>query len=173
MNRILIFGNSGSGKSWLSREISKQENLSEINLDSIFWMPGGFSQKRSNEEVEIKINELKSLESWVVEGVFGGLVENFITEATEVIFLDFSWEECSENLLYRGSGSSKKLDPEVAEIKYKELLQWASEYWTRKSKSSHSFHNFLYESFKGRKQRITGREEVSSYLLFSNSTTGA
>ena len=164
MKRILIFGNSGSGKSWLAREISNRENLLEVNLDSIFWVPGGFSQKRTEKEVAQKIEDIKSRQSWVVEGVFGNLVSEFISQATEVIFLDFKWSECKRNLINRGSESAKQLDSNLAEVKFRELLEWASKYDSRESMNSYSFHNDLYSSFQGLKYRIKDREGVLSHL---------
>ncbi|MCG6220788.1 hypothetical protein [Vibrio diabolicus] len=47
MKKILIIGNSGSGKSWLSNQLSRKLQLQEVNLDSIVWEPGGYNQKRS------------------------------------------------------------------------------------------------------------------------------
>ncbi|MBE3803320.1 AAA family ATPase, partial [Vibrio parahaemolyticus] len=47
MKKILIIGNSGSGKSWLSKQLSRKLQLQEVNLDSIVWESGGYNQKRS------------------------------------------------------------------------------------------------------------------------------
>ena len=62
MKKILIFGNSGSGKSWLSKQVSQKLQIQEINLDSVFWEPGGYNQKRSEEQVNNEINRVKASE---------------------------------------------------------------------------------------------------------------
>lgn len=54
MNKILIIGNSGSGKSWLSEQLSRKLELEEINLDSMVWEPGGYNRKRSAGAIESK-----------------------------------------------------------------------------------------------------------------------
>ncbi len=45
MKRILIIGNSGSGKSWLAARLAEQLTIREVNLDTIIWQPGGFNKK--------------------------------------------------------------------------------------------------------------------------------
>ncbi|WP_348224457.1 hypothetical protein [Vibrio parahaemolyticus] len=78
MKKILIIGNSGSGKSWLSKQLSRKLQLQEVNLDSIVWEPGGYNQKRSTGAIENEIASIKSQCKWVVEGVFGALAEQLI-----------------------------------------------------------------------------------------------
>ncbi|WP_273978012.1 hypothetical protein [Vibrio parahaemolyticus] len=78
MKKILIIGNSGSGKSWLSKQLSRKLQLQEVNLDSIVWEPGGYNQKRSTGAIENEIASIKSQCNWVVEGVFGALAEQLI-----------------------------------------------------------------------------------------------
>jgi ATP-dependent protease HslVU (ClpYQ) ATPase subunit len=41
MHRVVIIGNSGSGKSYLARRLSEQLTLPLIHLDALFWEPGG------------------------------------------------------------------------------------------------------------------------------------
>ena len=44
--RTVIFGNSGSGKSWLARRLGEKRSTPVVHLDEIFWLPGGFNAKR-------------------------------------------------------------------------------------------------------------------------------
>ena len=44
-NRILIIGNSGSGKSWLASQLSEKLQYKTIHFDKHFWEPGGFNKK--------------------------------------------------------------------------------------------------------------------------------
>ncbi|MEC6830918.1 AAA family ATPase [Photobacterium toruni] len=164
MEKILIIGNSGSGKSWLSARLSTLLNTKEINLDTIVWEPGGYNQKRSQESIDDELIQLDSESSWVVEGVFGALAEKMISSADSLIFLDIDWPVCKQSLLLRGSESSKQLDSELAEKNFKELLKWASEYNSRVSKSSHSYHSKLFDQFVGTKFRFLTREEVDSFV---------
>lgn len=107
---------------------------------------------------------MTSKASWVVEGVFGALAKKLISSADTLIFLDIDWPVCEQSLLFRGSESSNQLDSELAEKNFKELLKWASEYSTRVSKSSHSYHSQLFNQFTGTKLRFLTREEVDSFV---------
>jgi len=164
MNKVLIIGNSGSGKSWLSLRLANIFNIKEVNLDSIFWEPGGFNLKRSPEVIDQELLTLAKEDSWVAEGVFGTLAEKLISSADTLLFLDLDWKLCRSSLLSRGSESSKQLDKEVAEDNFQNLLTWASEYKFRNSKSSYKFHNELFDQFKGKKIRFKSREQINTFV---------
>ena len=68
MKRILIIGNSGSGKSWLAARLAEQLTIREVNLDPIVWQSGGFNQKRPQHEIDHAIQALAQEPSWVIEG---------------------------------------------------------------------------------------------------------
>ena len=167
MKKVLIIGNSGSGKSWLSAHLSKQLNIKEINLDAVYWVPGGFNKKRSPEIVDSELAKLCSESQWIVEGVFGALAEQLISSADTLIFLDIDLDICEKSLISRGSESSKQLDIEVAEDNFKELLKWASEYKSRTSKNSFDFHSHLFNEFDGDKLHFSTRNEVNSFISSS------
>ena len=117
MKRILIIGNSGSGKSWLAARLAKQLTIREINLDTIVWQPGGFNQKRPQHEIDHAIQTLAQAPSWVVEGVFGALAEQLLDAADTLLFLDLDWSVCRDSAIARitkcqatgCSGSGKEL----------------------------------------------------------------
>ncbi|HHQ4592162.1 AAA family ATPase [Aeromonas veronii] len=164
MQRILIIGNSGSGKSWLAARLAEQLTIREVNLDTIVWQPGGFNQKRPQHEIDHAIQTLAQEPLWVVEGVFGALAEQLLDAADTLLFLDLDWSVCRDSLLSRGSQSSKQRDAVAAETNFQQLLVWASEYGQRAGKSSRHFHRELFDRFPNDKHRFTTRTEVNSYL---------
>ncbi|MFB2864571.1 AAA family ATPase [Aeromonas sp. MdU4] len=164
MQRILIIGNSGSGKSWLAARLAEQLTIREVNLDTIVWQPGGFNQKRSQDEIDLAIKALAQEPSWVVEGVFGALAEQLLAAADLLLFLDLDWSVCRDSLLSRGSQSAIQRDAIAAEENFQQLLVWASEYELRASKSSRQFHRELFERYQSDKHHFTTRQEVNNYL---------
>ena len=164
MKRILIIGNSGSGKSWLAARLAEGLTIREVNLDTIVWQPGGFNQKRPQHEIDHAIQTLAQEPLWVVEGVFGALAEQLLDAADTLLFLDLDWSVCRDSLLSRGSQSSKQRDAVAAEKNFQQLLVWASEYGQRAGKSSRHFHRELFDRFPNDKHRFTTRTEVNSYL---------
>jgi adenosyl cobinamide kinase/adenosyl cobinamide phosphate guanylyltransferase len=39
MKRVVVFGTTGSGKSWLAERLARREGLRVIELDALFWAP--------------------------------------------------------------------------------------------------------------------------------------
>lgn len=164
MNKILIMGNSGSGKSWLSSHIARIMGIREVNLDALVWEPGGFNSRRPQAIINAEIQALAKASSWVVEGVFGRLLEMLIPTADTLLFLDLDGSVCRDSLLSRGSQSAKQHDPEAAEENFQKLLLWAGEYHLRTGQSSRLFHNKLFEGFCGNRVRFVTRAQVNLYI---------
>ena len=164
MKRILIIGNSGSGKSWLAARLAEGLTIREVNLDTIVWQPGGFNQKRPQHKIDQAIQTLAQEPSWVVEGVFGALAEQLLDAADTLLFLDLDWSVCRDSLLSCGSQSARQRDAVAAEESFQQLLVWASEYGQRAGKSSRHFHRELFDRFSNDKHRFTTRAAVNNYL---------
>jgi adenylate kinase family enzyme len=162
--RIVIIGNSGSGKSHLARELGAVTGAKLTHLDALFWVPGGFNQKRPADEVEADIAESLRVGTWIVEGVFGELATRFLPQADLLIWLDLPWQVCRSSLLARGSESAKQLQPEQAEESFKRLIHWASEYWTRTDLRSYSGHSMLFREFGREKIKFADRRAVDQYV---------
>ncbi|KAF3159499.1 hypothetical protein TWF751_000755 [Orbilia oligospora] len=88
--RIHIIGNSGTGKSTLSRHLAKTLNLPYIPLDEVFWNPNWSAP--SNEEFQSRIDILLDQHrdtGWVIDGNYsrrmGARVRD---EKTDCIWLD-------------------------------------------------------------------------------------
>lgn len=95
MNRILVTGNAGSGKTTLSAKIAKSLGLNMFGLDSVVWKPGWVPA--SQEEKKSKIQDLINKESWVIDGVSGQVFE----AADIIFFLDIPLYRCLINIIKR------------------------------------------------------------------------
>jgi hypothetical protein len=108
--RVLIFGNSGSGKSWLSRELGERLKIAPIDLDTVHWEPGGVQVPRDNEVARAIVRQIASHDIWIMKGVYGWLAQEILSRATALIWLDMPMEDCLDNLRSRGPnpGSDEK-----------------------------------------------------------------
>jgi adenylate kinase family enzyme len=163
MQRIIIIGNSGSGKTHLALKLSDHFGYPLIQLDRLFWEPGGFKIQRPKEMVCAEISHLCQNKNWIVEGVFGELAKEFIPNADFLVWLDLDWETCSQSLHRRGSESSKQLDPTSAEENFQKLLKWTEEYWQRDGLRSHQGHKLLFEQFSTGKTRLDSRKAADDF----------
>lgn len=82
MQRVLVTGNAGSGKTTLVRELAAILDVPGYSLDSIVWQSGWM--KTPPEKRQALIHELVRQERWVIDGVSIAAM----AAADTVIFLD-------------------------------------------------------------------------------------
>ncbi len=164
MRRIVIVGNSGSGKSTLADELGRRLGCPVVNLDDLFWEPGGFERKRPKETVLEAVRELAQGNGWIVEGVFGELAQEFLPRATALIWLDLDWATCLEALKKRGVSKGDPEQTAAAEASFQRLLAWAEQYWQRDDLRSHRGHQRLYEAFEAQKFHLERRDEFAQAI---------
>jgi adenylate kinase family enzyme len=171
--RVVIIGNSGSGKSHLAHALSSARQLPVVELDRLFWQPGSFSEKRPAEEVRASLESTKAQPAWIVEGVFGELAVQVLDRADFLVWLDVDWATCRSSLLRRGFEVTDEAKRPELEASFARLLIWAEKYWTRDGPRSHLGHHQLYEQFHGKKRHFRARADVDHFLAIAPSTRKA
>lgn len=114
MNKILVTGNAGSGKSTLSKKLGIILNMPVYSLDSIVWQKGW--KKTPDKEKALRIKELISKDNWIIDGVS----MDVFSAADTVIFLDVPrrvsyWRVLKRNWKYLFK-SRPELPPDCPEI---------------------------------------------------------
>jgi len=98
MSKILVFGNSGSGKSTFSKQLARELGLAHLDLDVLAWLSTSPPKRMPIEKSKEKINDfIAEHDSWVVEGCYTDLLELLKHEASEVVFMDLTVEQCIAN----------------------------------------------------------------------------
>jgi adenylate kinase family enzyme len=157
-SRILIIGNSGAGKTTLGRQLAAITGGRHVALDDIYWEGVAGLKKRVEPAAKQMTSAVAEQPCWVIEGVFGWLVEVALPRATALIWLDLPWNECKAGLEARGPAYS----PSPAE--YAALVQWASEYWTRQTASSEAGHRKIFDAVSGAKVALRSRADIAEFL---------
>jgi adenylate kinase family enzyme len=71
LRKILIFGNSGSGKSTRAKQLAKTENLAHLDLDSLAWQPTNPPTRKPLAESKQAIEAFMHQHNrWVIEPTF-------------------------------------------------------------------------------------------------------
>ncbi len=110
MQKILITGNAGSGKTTLSYQIAKRLCLHKlICLDKIVWKPGWVLSTKS--ERELAFAEITNTQNWIVDGVSKTLLE----AADTIIFLDYPRTICYWRVFCRNIKYLFRSRPELPE----------------------------------------------------------
>lgn len=161
--RLAIFGNAGSGKSYLAAAIGAAWSLPRLDLDTVFWMPGGFSQKRSHESVRATIMQHKLEDRWIIEGVYDELVALVLDRADGLIWLDLDWATCFQSLQARRRDSAVQHN-QGSEQSFRALIDYAQAYWTRQGPRSFAAQNRLFSEFPLQKRCFHTRGEIDGFI---------
>ena len=113
MERIMIVGCGGAGKSTLARLLGGKLNLPVVHLDKLFWRPGW--EQISREEFDVLHREALAGEKWIIDGNFDRTMGERIRYCDTVIYLDFSRYACLLGVAKRIMTSYGKVRPDMGE----------------------------------------------------------
>ena len=99
MERILIIGCGGAGKSTLARQLGEKTGLPVVHLDQLFWHPGWVESTK--DEIDAKIQEELGKSQWIMDGNYNRTLQLRLQKCDTVIYLDFSRFACLFGVLKR------------------------------------------------------------------------
>ncbi len=99
MQRILIIGPCGAGKSTLAEELGTKLNLPIFHMDQLNWKPGWIES--SKDEIRERLAKIIQQDRWLIDGTYGGTLAERLPHADTVIYLDFPISLCVARLLKR------------------------------------------------------------------------
>jgi len=105
LNRVLVLGCCGSGKSTFSKRLAQLTSLPIIHLDQHYWKANWVES--TPEEWEPAVKELANGPSWIMDGNYASSLDVRLEKADTVIYLDQStlkclWRITRRILKYRG-----------------------------------------------------------------------
>ena len=86
MQRVMIVGQPGSGKSWLAVRLGSRLGLPVHHMDHIHWQPGWV--ERSAADKARLCAEVEAQDTWVFEGNFSTTAANRAARADLLVWLD-------------------------------------------------------------------------------------
>ena len=150
--KILVFGNSGSGKSTYARVLAAREGLAHFDLDSIVWEPGKIAVQRPDEAVAASLQSfIDSQAAWVIEGCYGELVRAASAHCTLLVFLNPGMDACLTNNLRRPWEPHKYASLELQNSMLGQLQEWVAGYYRRTDAWSYRVHREIFDAFAGPK----------------------
>lgn len=154
MQRIVIFGNSGSGKTTMARALAREHGLVHLDLDLLAWQSPGVRRDLAGSVAEIRAFT-ESHEQWVVEGCYADLIEAVLPLCTEMRFLNPGVEACVANCRARPWEPDKYASAEEQNARLAFLLAWVRDYDKRTGELSLAGHRALFDGFAGPKREFT------------------
>ena len=92
MQRVLILGNCGAGKSTLATALAERTGLPLIQLDRHYWQPDWTPTHKSVWEPTVR--KLTNRPRWIMDGNYAGTLDLRLPRADTVIFLDYPTTTC-------------------------------------------------------------------------------
>lgn len=158
MQKIVILGNSGSGKSTRALAMVAASGLAHLDLDTLAW-ESDLPPRRRPLPASLAAMEqfFTAQQSWVVEGCYADLLAPAIARCTRLIFLNPGVAACIENCRARPWGAHKYSSPEAQNKNLEMLLGWVRDYATRQDEFSLASHRRLFDDFAGEKIEVTAQ----------------
>jgi adenylate kinase family enzyme len=134
LNRILVIGTGGSGKTTVARRLARQTGLPLIHLDAFYWRAGW--EPTPPEEWRAKVQKLVQRDAWIIDGNYGGTLDLRLEACDAVVFLDLPRFVCIWRVLERWLRHVGRVRPDLPpgcpERLSWEFLAWIWTYGTRR-----------------------------------------
>ena len=122
MQRILIVGPCGAGKSTLAFDLAERTGLPLYHMDRLNWRPGW--TEVGDDALREALREIVNGPRWIIEGTYGATLDVRLERADTVLYLDYPiplcvWRVLRRIVAWRGrsrpdmsDGCPERLDPE-------------------------------------------------------------
>lgn len=99
MEKVIIIGCPGSGKSTFGRKLKSITDLPLYHLDMLFW-----NEDRTTVSKEVftrQLQEIMSSPKWIIDGNYAATMEMRIKECDTIFFLDYPTNVCIDGIQAR------------------------------------------------------------------------
>jgi adenylate kinase family enzyme len=161
MKKVLIFGNSGSGKSTFAKKLRQSDGLAHLDLDTLAWQNTVPPERKPLiESKQELLTFIQSNESWVIDGGYVDLLEMAASHANEIIFLNLPVDDCLANAKNRPWEPHKYGSKQAQDANVEMLIGWIADYYVREDTFSQAAHYTFYEHFFGKKSVFSQRTNI-------------
>lgn len=128
MNKAIVIGCPGSGKSTFSRALHALTSLPLYHLDLLKW-----NSDKTTVSKEVFLERLQNvlvLDKWIIDGNYGSTIELRLKECDTVFFLDYPVEVCIDGIKQR-QGKPRSDMPWIETEDDAEFLEFIRNYSTQ------------------------------------------
>ena len=158
MNKVIVIGCPGSGKSTFSRALHELTGLPLYHLDLLNW-----NSDKTTVNKNVFIERLKNIitqDSWIIDGNYGSTIELRLKECDTAFFLDYPVDVCIDGIKQR-QGKTRSDMPWTETEDDEEFLEFIKNY---NSQSRPNVLSLLEQYSEKEIVIFKSREEADKYL---------
>ncbi len=159
MNKVIVVGSAGAGKSVFSRRLSQKTGLPLIHLDMVWHKPDKTHITRA--EFDEFLVQCFQEKKWIMDGDYSRTYETRFEHADTIFFLDYPMEICLEGIRQR-VGQKREDMPWIADCLDDFLVQSVENYRNNEREKIYE----LIERYRASRNIIVfhNRDEADQYL---------
>lgn len=164
--RIHIIGSTGSGKTYLARNLSGQLNIPHFELDKVMWSNSvEFAGKNPPEIRDRLLENIIGEEEWIIEGIYYKWVMRSFEEADIIIFLTPKPMVRAIRIVLRFIKQRIGLEKANYKQTFKGLIDMLEWNYKFDSENKNKIHELL-EHHKGKLIIVNSNKKVLSMKIF-------
>lgn len=163
MQKVIVIGCPGGGKSTFARALAHKTGLPLVHLDMLYWNADRTTVPKP--VFRQRLSEAMAQDRWIIDGNYGSTMELRIAACDTVFFLDYPTQVCLEGVRRR-RGQPRSDMPWVETVaEDEEFLEFIRQYNTESKPKVMT----LLEKYKDKTIHIfTERQEADEYLAYDH-----
>lgn len=164
MERVLIIGGNGAGKSTFSFALAEKTGLPLIHIDQIYWR--GKWEVTPREEFQSRVLAEAQKSEWIIEGNNIRSLGQRLEYADTVFWFEFPPIVCVLNVLKREWKYRNQVRPDMPDECVSKLqFHFLKEVWGFNKKNSSRIEEYLKDAEHVKVIRFTNYRQVREFLL--------
>lgn len=163
MERILIIGCGGAGKSTLARQMGEKLEIPVVHLDRLYWKSGWV--ECSEEEFDVLLEQELVKSKWIMDGNYNRTMPRRVERCDTIIYLDFGRFACLRGVLKRMLTSYGKVRPDMGENCPERIdLDFIKWIWNFNKDKREAYYRLLNEAEGVETFALKNRRQVKRFL---------
>ena len=142
MNRIMVIGCPGSGKSTFSKALHKTTGIPLFHLDMMYWN----ADRTTVDKAVFRERLLNTIQKneWIIDGNYGSTIELRLQACDTVVFLDYSLDVCLNGIKERrGKARTDMPWVENEDEEDSEFIEFIKNYNSQSRRNGYGNNNYI------------------------------